>query len=72
MLVAQIQTQRSENGTASLVLNPHVHGQVMYDKEGGTYNRKKTASSVNCGGKWTTTWKRIELDLFVTPYTKIN
>ena len=34
MLLVQIQTQRSKNRTASLVISPHAHGQVMYDKEG--------------------------------------
>ena len=42
-------------------------------KEARIYNGKKTISFKKwCWGNWSTTCKRMKLEHFLTPYTKIN
>lgn len=41
-------------------------------KEARIYNGEKTVSSKNGVENWTATWKRMKLDHFLTPYTKVN
>ena len=72
MFLVQTQTQRSEKHNSQCSTKPTCPWSSNVRQRRRIYNRKKTASSIHCGGKWTTTWKRIELDLFLTPYTKIN
>ena len=58
------------NKTECPEINPCTNGYCSFDKGGRIYNGTKTASSINGAGK--TTCKRLKLEHFLTPYTKIN
>ena len=48
-------------------------GTLFLTNKARTYNRAKIASFNKwCQGKWTATFKRMKLEHFPTPYTKIN
>ena len=54
-------------------INPLTYGHLIFDKESRIYNGEKTISLANgCWQNSSTTFKRMKLEHFLTPYTKIN
>jgi len=53
-------------------MNPCTYGYLIFDK-GGKYTMKKRKSLNKwCSENWSITCKRMNLEHFLTPYTKIH
>ena len=61
------------NKTKIQEINPYTDGHLIFNKGGKNIQwRKDNLFNKWCWENWSATFKRIKLEYFLTPYTKIN